>query len=102
MNVFKNVEETIRRYEMLEKGDRVLVGVSGGPDSVFLLEALYNLKDKLGIEIPKDEIKKFLLDDVKDKVAGKLRSLGFVYITLDLMGYRTGSMNEALTMGDDK
>ncbi|MDB4349359.1 tRNA lysidine(34) synthetase TilS [Omnitrophica bacterium] len=51
MQLYKKVEDTIRRYEMIKSGDRALVGVSGGPDSVFLLKSLYALKDKLGIEI---------------------------------------------------
>ena len=48
------------------------------------------------IEVGKDEIGKFLEKGARDKIVKKLRSLGFVYITLDLMGYRTGSMNEGL------
>ncbi|MDD5428677.1 MAG: ATP-dependent sacrificial sulfur transferase LarE [Candidatus Omnitrophica bacterium] len=32
---------------------------------------------------------------LRDKITSKLRSLGFVYIALDLAGYRTGSMHEA-------
>ncbi|MBL7068690.1 MAG: tRNA lysidine(34) synthetase TilS [Candidatus Omnitrophica bacterium] len=47
----KKVEETIKRYGMLKKGDRVLVGVSGGPDSIFLLNTLYAMKDKIGVSI---------------------------------------------------
>ena len=35
-----------------------------------------------------------------DKVQRKLTSLGFTYVSLDLQGYRTGSMNEALTDED--
>ncbi|MFH1753904.1 MAG: tRNA lysidine(34) synthetase TilS [Candidatus Omnitrophota bacterium] len=49
--LYKQVEETIRKYELLQKGDRVLVGVSGGPDSVFLLHALCHIKEKIGFEI---------------------------------------------------
>ncbi len=36
---------------MLEKGDRVLVCISGGPDSCFLLEALLRLKDEFNIKL---------------------------------------------------
>jgi len=41
----KQIQETIERYEMLQLGDRVVVGVSGGADSMALLTALYRLKD---------------------------------------------------------
>ena len=46
-----NVLDTIKRYNMLESGDKVVVGVSGGPDSMTLLNILYNLKEKLNITI---------------------------------------------------
>ena len=36
-----NVLDTIKRYNMLESGDKVVVGVSGGPDSMTLLNILY-------------------------------------------------------------
>ena len=42
---------TIRRFSMIEKGDRVLVAVSGGPDSVALLHALWSLRDDLDIDL---------------------------------------------------
>ena len=47
----KKVRNTISRYDMISHGDRVVVAVSGGPDSVCLLDILYLLKDDLGIEL---------------------------------------------------
>ncbi|MGE5328443.1 MAG: tRNA lysidine(34) synthetase TilS [Deltaproteobacteria bacterium] len=42
---------TIRKYKMIDAGDRIVVGVSGGPDSLCLLYSLNELKEKLGIEL---------------------------------------------------
>ncbi|MDD1685328.1 MAG: ATP-dependent sacrificial sulfur transferase LarE [Methanoregula sp.] len=46
------------------------------------------------IEVHKEDLRKIL--DKKTAVAGKFRSLGFAYVTLDLEGYRSGSMDEVL------
>jgi len=49
--IVKKVENTIIGYRMLERGDRVIVAVSGGADSVCLLDILFTLKEILGIEL---------------------------------------------------
>jgi len=46
-NLLERVLKTIKHYDMIASGDSVLVTLSGGPDSVFLLHALVGLKDKL-------------------------------------------------------
>ena len=43
------VLETIKEYKMINDGDSLLIGVSGGADSISLLYALYSLKDELKI-----------------------------------------------------
>jgi uncharacterized protein len=35
-------------------------------------------------------------DEIRTKVGAKLRKLGYLYVTADLAGYRTGSLNEGL------
>ncbi len=47
----EKVLETIKRYSMIEPGDRVLVALSGGPDSVALLHILKDLQSRLGISL---------------------------------------------------
>lgn len=47
------------------------------------------------IEVAQDEMTR-LFDD-RAAVVEALRSYGFTYVTMDLMGYRTGSMNETLS-----
>ena len=48
------------------------------------------------IEVPPAEIDRFLQGDLRALVTRELKSYGFAYVTLDLLGYRTGSMNEVL------
>ncbi|MCR4286465.1 MAG: ATP-dependent sacrificial sulfur transferase LarE [Deltaproteobacteria bacterium] len=48
------------------------------------------------IEAGPDELKRFLDDGLRAKVVDGLKKAGFSYVSLDLQGYRTGSMNETL------
>ena len=49
------------------------------------------------IEVGPAEIGRLLEEETRDAVVGCLKDLGFTYVTLDLQGYRTGSMNEVLS-----
>ena len=49
--IIKKVRNTISRYKMIRHGDRVIVAVSGGPDSVCLIKILHEIKDDLEIEL---------------------------------------------------
>ena len=48
------------------------------------------------IEVGPAEMRKFLENGTSPKVAEALRSLGYAHVTLDLQGYRRGSVNEVL------
>src|SRR3989338_6982433 len=49
--LLNKIKKTIRRYSMLKQCDRVLVAVSGGPDSIALLYALLIMKDELRLKL---------------------------------------------------
>lgn len=47
----EKVLNTINKYNMIQSGDGIVIGVSGGPDSMALLNILNNLKEKLNIKL---------------------------------------------------
>jgi len=49
------------------------------------------------VEVDSGDIGLLTRPDVREDLARALRDLGFVYVTLDLLGFRSGSMNEPLT-----
>ena len=52
--------------------------------------------DLARIEVPSGEFSRFMDGDLRAEVHAAFKGLGFSYTTLDVRGYRTGSMNEAL------
>jgi tRNA(Ile)-lysidine synthase len=45
------INKTIKKYRMLEPGDRVVVGVSGGPDSIMLCHVLHRLRQRYDLTL---------------------------------------------------
>ena len=52
------------------------------------------------IEIEPGEFEKLLQEENRNKIVEEFKKYGFSYITMDLMGYRTGSKNETLDFSD--
>lgn len=52
------------------------------------------------IELGEEEMQKFWEDKLSAKIVSQFKSIGYQYVTLDLQGYRTGSMNETLKHED--
>ena len=48
------------------------------------------------IEVPREDIPRLASPGIAEKVLAAARAAGFVYVTVDLRGYRSGSMNEGL------
>jgi tRNA(Ile)-lysidine synthase len=99
-NLIERVLKTIRNYEMLKPNDTVLVAVSGGPDSVFLLQALAHLKTKL-------KLKKLVVCNLDHGIRGKESGedslfvkklaedldLGFIHKRIDLSKKRSKKLS---------
>lgn len=50
------------------------------------------------IEVMPEEFEKLIQENVRGLITESFRNYGFTYVTMDLMGYRTGSMNEGLNL----
>jgi uncharacterized protein len=48
------------------------------------------------IEIDPAEFPKLMTAETRERIYARFREIGFTYTALDLLGYRTGSMNETL------
>jgi len=47
------------------------------------------------IEVPSSELDRILRN--RQEIVARLRKIGYIYVSLDLMGFRSGSMNEGLS-----
>jgi pyridinium-3,5-biscarboxylic acid mononucleotide sulfurtransferase len=84
----KITAEKLCRIDLAEQAVKALTGVSQ-----------VRVRDHNGlarIEVAKSERALFLCVEVLDKVAEKLKALGFKYVALDLEGYQSGSMLKTL------
>lgn len=71
-NLLNRVIATIKRHDLLRKGDRVLVACSGGPDSVALLRLLYTIKDNYKLDL--------YLAHINHKLRGKDSDLDLTFV----------------------
>jgi pyridinium-3,5-biscarboxylic acid mononucleotide sulfurtransferase len=80
-------EEALRRVEACEE---VLRGFGFRQFRVRVHDAVAR------IEVGPDEIPRLFEPEITDAVHARFRENGFLYVSVDLKGYRTGSMNEGL------
>lgn len=85
MEIREKLLEAVRRYHLLDPQDRVLVGVSGGQDSLALLVELAELAPELEIELVVGHLHHGLRGEVADadqKYVGELAArLGLEFVT---------------------
>lgn len=66
MDFLEKVRWTIEKHRMLKKGDRVLIGCSGGIDSMVLLDCIYKLKDEYELDITVAHLNHMLRQEAKE------------------------------------
>lgn len=84
------VPVTIERLSKVERGEEVLRLLGFREFRVRVHEEIVRL------EIAPDEMPRALNVETAEKLAKEFKNIGFKYVTLDLQGYRSGSMNEVL------
>jgi pyridinium-3,5-biscarboxylic acid mononucleotide sulfurtransferase len=83
---------TARALAMVEKAEMALVrlGFSG--------VRVRHHGDVARIEVAGQDLPRLVVPDLRDRVVEAFRDIGFVHISVDLEGYRQGSMNRSLSI----
>lgn len=93
---------------------RVQYGESITPEKLLRIDAAETFLRELGfrecrvrhhdnlarIEVPPQALDRFADAELRRRVDARLRELGYAYVTLDLRGFRSGSLNETLVRPD--
>lgn len=83
-------EITEEKLRMIDRAEQFLIEHG-------FLEERVRLHGRIArIEVPPSDIPRLASDEIRDMVYEEFRAIGFQFITLDLKGYRMGSMNATL------
>ena len=81
----------VRIHEMGDAGSKSSQGVDGAQSDTAAVNYMCR------IEVLPEELPKLAEDPIRTQINEAFRRIGFQYVTLDLQGYRTGSLNESLS-----
>lgn len=81
---------TAEKLSMVDKAEQLMFDLGFNQVRV----RIHNMMAR--IEIMPDEFEKLISDDIRNRITKSFKEYGFEYVTMDLIGYRTGSMNEVL------
>jgi pyridinium-3,5-biscarboxylic acid mononucleotide sulfurtransferase len=84
---------TPERVRMVDQAEQWLRG-----RGLRLLRVRYHKGDLARIEVPLDELPRLAAPEVRGELVGAFRALGFKFITLDLEGFRSGSLNAVIPL----
>jgi uncharacterized protein len=83
-------EVTHEKIKTIESGEEQLRALG------FRVYRVRHHDELVRIEIGRDELPRALNPEMAEKLTAIFKALGFRYVTLDLQGYRLGSLNESL------
>ncbi len=81
---------TEEKLHMIDRAEQFLIGLG------FYEERVRMHGDLARIEVAADDIPRLASEEVRNKIYEEFRNIGFLFVTLDMKGYRTGSMNATL------
>jgi uncharacterized protein len=84
-------EVTPERTSMIDRAERYLHA-----QGLRELRVRYHRGDLARVEVPAEAIVRLADTAVREALVAEFKRLGFKYVTLDLEGFRTGSMNDVL------
>jgi len=87
---------TKEKLGMIDKAEQFLL------DMGFRQVRVRHHGDLARIEVGSQEIGRFFNEELMGSVYNELKKIGFTYVSLDMKGYRTGSMNETLSLDKDQ
>jgi len=83
-------EITAERVEMVRRAEEVL-------RSLGLRQYRVRHHDTIArVEVPQEDIARLSAPEIRARLVAELKRIGYAYVTLDLEGFRSGSMNEVL------
>jgi uncharacterized protein len=85
-------EVTDEKLRTIERAEQALRGLG------FRVFRVRHHDELARIEIARDEMNRALEPDVAASIVRELKNAGYRYVSLDLQGYRTGSLNEGLLL----
>lgn len=89
-------EVTPERLRMIDRAEQLLRA-----QGLRNVRVRYHRGDLARIEVPADEIAKFIPADTRSLLAEQMRQLGFKFVTIDLEGFRSGSLNSLVQLTTD-
>ncbi len=83
-------EITEEKLRMIDQAEQFLI------ENGFLEERVRMHGNIARIEVPAKDIQRLAGEKIRESVCKRFKEIGFMYVTLDMLGYRLGSMNEIL------